>query len=99
MNGRRTNMQAAAAVARDFGAEDRKRTKGAVLARPPATVAKGPLMSWREVSRRTGKARKWIYRRAAEGAWGARMVGNTWMFRRDLVERWVVDTGITGGAD
>ena len=82
-------MQTEAAVRRDYVAEERKRTLAAVHERPAATAAKRPLIGWREVSRLIGKGRRWVYRRAREGAWGARLAGNTWLFRRDLVEAWV----------
>jgi len=75
---------------------DRPRTLAAVLEKPPATLMKRPLIDWREVARLISMGRRWIYARAKEGAWGARLVGNTWRFRRDLVEAWIAGTSPPG---
>jgi hypothetical protein len=96
-------MQTAAAR-RDFTAEEKRRTLAAVMAQQdgPAPLQGGPKISvtiaaewisWRGVSRLTMKGRRWIYRRAAEGAWGAKREGNRWRFQRTLVEAWVIECG------
>lgn len=71
---------------------ERKRSLAAVVLAAPS---RAEWVGWRTVARIISRGRRWIYRRAREGAWGAKQIpaqgrhGYAWRFRRSEVEAWV----------
>jgi predicted DNA-binding transcriptional regulator AlpA len=81
---------------RDYSAVERRRTLTAVTG---PTSARSEWIGWRAAARMVGRGRRWLYRRARDGAWDARKApgqgrtGYAWRFRRALVEAWVAEFG------
>lgn len=76
-----------AVAKRDLSETDRRRTLSVVVSE--AGPSKAEWVGWRTVARMISRGRRWIYRRAREGAWDARWDGSRWLFRRSAVEAWV----------
>lgn len=85
------------AVAKREGGATRERGRALSAVVEQAGPSRAEWIGWRGVARIISRGRKWIYRRAREGLWDARLDTSSeterWIFRRAAVEAWAERIG------